>query len=97
MFTISEEKILEKNKAINVLGKDFHEKLLEVKEDIQLDKTLFGFFDRCFLMNKVLAKHNFLLKFYERRDKFRFLIKKKIEDRKNKVTRDLSSSIIKKF
>ena len=36
------------------------------------------------------------MKFFERRDKFRFLIKKKVEC-KNKVTRNLSGSIIKKF
>ena len=75
MFKISERKNLEKDKASDVLGKDFYEKLLEIKGDIQLDKTLFGFFDRCFLVN-----------FFERRGKFRFLIKKGIEGRKNKVT-----------
>ena len=37
----------------------------------------------------------FFLKFFERRDKFRFLIKKKVEG-KNKVIRDLSSPIIEK-
>ena len=76
-FKISEGKILEKDKACDVLGKDFCEELLEIKDDIQLDKTLLEFFDRCFLVNKVLARHNFFLKFFERRDKFRFLIKKK--------------------
>ena len=48
-------------------------------------------------MYNELAKHNFFLKFFERRDKFRFLIKKRIEGRKNKVTRNLSSLIIKKL
>ena len=85
MFKISEGKILEKDNACDVLGKDFYEELLKIKDDIQLDKTLFGFFDRCFLVNKVLARHNFCLKFFERRDKFRFLIKKNVEC-KNKVT-----------
>ena len=51
--------ILEKGKANDVLGKGFYEELLEIKDDIQLDKTLFGFFDRCFLVNKVLAKYFF--------------------------------------
>ena len=37
------------------------------------------------------------LKFFQRRDKFRFLIKKRIEGRKNEVIWNLSSSIIKKF
>ena len=59
MFKISEGKILKKDKANDVLGKNFYEELLEIKDDTQLDKTLFGFFDRCFLVNKVLAKYNF--------------------------------------
>ena len=59
MFRISGGKVLEKNKVNYVLGKDFYEELFEIKDDIQLDKTLFRFFNRCFLANKVLAKHNF--------------------------------------
>ena len=59
MFKISEGKILKKDKANDVLGKNFYEELLEINDDTQLDKTLFGFFDRCFLVNKVLAKYNF--------------------------------------
>ena len=70
--------------------------LIDVKDEIQLDRTLFGFFNRCFLVIELLSKYDYFLKFYERRDKFRFLINKKIE-RKNKVTRDLSSSAIEKF
>ena len=76
MFKMSGGKILEKDKASDVLAKNFYRELLEIKDDIQLDKILFGFFDRCFLVNKVLAGYNFFLKFFERRDKFRFLIKK---------------------
>ena len=70
--------------------------ILEIKDEIQFDKTLFGFFNRCFKVNEVLSKYNFFLKFFERRDKYRFLIQKKVE-RKNKVTRDLLSSVIEKF
>ena len=39
MFRISEGKVLEKNKANDVLGKDFYEDLLKIKHDIQLNKT----------------------------------------------------------
>ena len=70
--------------------------LIDVKDEIQVDRTLFVFFNRCFLVIELLSKYDYFLKFYERRDKFRFLINKKIE-RKNKVTRDLSSSAIEKF
>ena len=76
MFRISDGKVFEQNKVNDVLEKYFYEELLQIKDNIQLDKTLFGFFNRCFLANKVLAKHIFL-KFFERMGKFRFLIKKK--------------------
>ena len=72
------------------------ENLIDIKDEIQLDRNLFGFFNRCFLVNELLSKYNYFLKFYERRDKFRFLMNKKLE-RKNKVTRDFSSSVIEKF
>ena len=52
MFKISEGKILENKKATDVLGKDFYEDLLEIKDDIQLDKTFFWIFEKCFLVNK---------------------------------------------
>lgn len=45
---------------------------------------------------KFLATIIFLIKFFERRDKLRFLIKKKVF-RKNEVTRNLSSSVLEKF
>ena len=41
--------------------------LIEIKEEVKLDGSLFGFFDRCFKLNKVLAKHNYFLKFSETR------------------------------
>ena len=47
-FRISKGKNLEKNKAKNTIGKSFYKELLEIKDDIELDKTLFGFFNRCF-------------------------------------------------
>ena len=40
--------------------------------------------------------NNFFNKFFEKRDKYRFLIKKKVVG-KNTVMRNLSSSVIKKF
>ena len=43
MFKISEGKILKKDKANDVLGKNFYEELLEIKDDTQLDKTLWIF------------------------------------------------------
>ena len=63
MFKISEGKTLEKDKAYDVPGKIFYKELHEIKDGIQLDKILFGFCDRCFLLNKVLTKYNFLWNF----------------------------------
>ena len=66
----------------------FYNDLPKIKDDIKLDRTVFGYFDRCSQANEILSKHNFLLKFFERRDMFRFLIQKKVQG-KNKVTRNL--------
>ena len=49
-----------KKKRQDALGKDLHGGLVSIKDDIQLDKTLFGVFGRCFLVNEDLLKHNFL-------------------------------------
>ena len=70
--------------------------LKEIEEEIKLDRTPFEYFDRCFKLNEVLAKHNYFLKFFERRDTYRFLIKKKVQG-KNEVIRNLSSSVLEKF
>ena len=83
-------------KIQETIGNDFYNDLLEIKDDIKLDRSIFGFFDRCFRANQVLDKHNFFLKFFERRDEFRFQIKKKVEG-KNQVTRNLSSCVLEKF
>ena len=96
MFYKSEGKIIDKNKIEEVLGDDFYNDLLETKDEIKLDRTIFGYFNRSFQVNEVLAKYNFFLKFFERQDMFTFLIQKKVQG-KNKVTRDLSSPVIKKF
>ena len=84
MFYLTEGKNIDKNKANEVIGNEFYLQLLEIKDDIKLDKTLFGYFNRFFMANEVHTKHSFFLKFFDRRDKFRFLIKKKVEG-KHKV------------
>ena len=84
MFYKSNGEIIDKNKIVEVLGEDFYNDLLEIKDDIKLNRTLFGYFDRCFVANQVLAKHFFFLKFFERRDMFRFLIRKRHMEKKKK-------------
>ena len=85
-----------REKIVEVLGEFFFNKLKEIADEIKLDRILFGYFDRCFKLSKVLAKHNYFLKFFERRDTYRFLIKQKVQ-RKNEVTRNLLSSVLEKF
>ena len=55
MFYKSNSEIIDKTKIVEVLGEDFYNDLLEIKDDIKLDRTLFGYFDRCFIANQVLA------------------------------------------
>ena len=69
--------------------------MLEIKDGIKLDRTLFGYFDRHFLVNQVIAEHIFFLTCFEQRDMFRFLIRKKVQG-KNEVTRNLSISVAEK-
>ena len=69
--------------------------LKDIEDEILLDRTLFGYFDRCFTLNEVLVKYNFFLKFFERPDIYRFLIKKKGQG-KNGLTRNLCSCVLEK-
>ena len=48
MFYKSEEKTINKDKAKEVLGNDFH---IEIKDEIKLGRTIFGYFDICFYVN----------------------------------------------
>ena len=78
-FKIQEGKTINKGKAEDVLGNYFYNDLLEIKDDIKLDRTIFQYFDRCFQVNEVLSKHNCFLKLFKRRDTFGFLIQKRIQ------------------
>ena len=78
------------------IGNGVYNDLLKIKNDIKLDRCIFGYVDRCFVANQFLVKHNFFLKFFERRDAFRFQIKKKVKG-KNQVTRNLCSCELEKF
>ena len=61
-----------------------------------LDHSIFGFFDPCKLINDVLCEYGFFLRFYERRNKFRYQLKRKLKE-KNQMKRELSACIIQKF
>ena len=96
MFKLTEGKIVSSDKIESALEVEFYKGFCEVKDQLQLDTSMQPFFDKCTLANEFLMKKNFFLKFYERRDKYRYLIKKEACG-ENKITRDLSSSVIEKF
>ena len=81
MFYKSEGKILERGKAVEVLEVDFYNELLEIKDEAQLGRTIFRYFDTCFKVNNVPSNYNFFLKFFERRDVFSFLIQKQVQEK----------------
>ena len=85
-----------KEDAQNVLGDQIYFDLLEIEPETLHDKSLFGLFDRYHIINQVLAKNGFFLKFFERRNVYRFLIKKRVQG-KNEVTRNLSTCVLEKF
>ena len=70
--------ITEQNRITEVLGENLYNELLDIKDKIKLDRTLFGYYDRCFIANEILTRYNFFIKFSKRRDRFRFLIKNKL-------------------
>ena len=82
--------------AKEILGTDFYLTLKEIEPDVMLDHTIFGFFERCTRMNEVLAKFGYFLRFYERRNKFRYQLRQKLKT-KNEMRAELSACVIQKF
>ena len=68
-----------KEDAQTILGDDLFFDLLEIEFQTFLDKMLFSFFDHCFKLNEVISKYGYFLKFFERCNVHRFLIKKKVQ------------------
>ena len=63
MFYKSNSEIIDKTKIVEVLGEELYNELLEIKDEIKLHRKFSGYFDRCFVVSQVVAKHNFFLKF----------------------------------
>ena len=83
--------------ACNAINKEKIEKLSDIKQDIMLDYTQFGFWEKCFKLNEVLADHfGLFLRFYEHRNKYRYLLRKMV-DSKNKIHSEVSSCAIPQF
>ena len=96
MFKLTEGKIVSRDKVESVLEVEFYKDFCQIKDQLQLDTSMNRFFDKCALANEFLIKKNFFLKFYQRRVKYRYLIKKGACG-ENKISRDLSSSVTEKF
>ena len=82
--------------AQKILGDDLCFDLMETESETILDKNTFGYFDKYHKINQVISKHGICFKFFEKRNMYRFLIKKKVQ-RKNEVTRNLSACFVEKF
>ena len=63
------------------LGESLFFSLKKIETLTKLDRSHFAFFERCQKINKVLAEHGYFLRFYERQNKFRYQIKKKLKDK----------------
>ena len=79
-----------------ILGTDFYLALKEIEPDVMLDHIIFGFLERCIRMNEVLAKFGYFLRFYKRRNKFRYQLRQKRKT-KNEMKVELSACVIQKF
>ena len=73
-----------KDQAQEILGDNLYFDLLNIEQKTILDKTLFGFFDRCYILNQLLSKYGFFIRFFERRNMYRFLKKINIKKKKKK-------------
>ena len=78
MFHKSHGQITEQNRITEVLGKHFYNELLDIKDKTKLYRTLLGYYDRCFIANEILARHNFLSNFSKEVTSLDFLSKKKL-------------------
>ena len=61
-----------------------------------LDHSIFDFFDQCQVINEVLSEYGFFLRFYQRRNKFRYQLRRKLK-KKDQMNRELSACIVQKF
>ena len=78
-----------------MLGEDLYNELLEIKDEIKLHRTFSVYFDRCFVVSQVVAKHNFFLIFWTA-----WYVQVSYKEKstgKNEVTRNISSSEAEKF
>ena len=61
--------------AERVLGTEFFIELKKIEKSTMLDHSIFVLFERCQVINEVLSEYGFFLRFYERRNKFRYQLR----------------------
>ena len=59
MFKLTEGKIVSRDKVESILEAEFYKDFCEVKDQLQLDTSMYGFFDKCALANEFLTKKFF--------------------------------------
>ena len=74
------------------LGERLFLSLKCIKQQTKLDHTLFGYFERC----QKISEFGYFLRFYEQRNKFRRLVKRKLKE-KNENIKELSACVVRKF
>ena len=83
--------------ACDSIRRDKFEKLLEIKNEIMLHYKQFGFWKKILKLNEVLSDHfGLFLRFYERRNEYRYLLRKRV-DSKNKMHSEVSNCAVSKF
>ena len=55
--------------------------LKEIEKKMMLDHSIFGYHDQYQLINQILSTHGFFLRFYERRNKFRYQLRQNLKEK----------------
>ena len=77
------------------IGRNLFQKLDAKKQICVMDLDRANFDDMCFDINEILVEHDFFLRVYERKDKFRYLFHRTEE--KTDTIKSLSTSLMIKF
>lgn len=96
MYHKTDTENIKKEDAQEILGNDLYFDLLEIEPNTLPAQQIFIWFFSEVQINKVISKYSFFLRFFKRRNMYRFLAKKKVKA-KNEVTRNLSACVVKKF
>ena len=67
--------------AERVLGTEFFIELKKIEKSTMLDHSIFVLFERCQVINEVLSEYGFFLRFYERRNKFRYQLRRNLKEK----------------